>query len=197
MTAWITQIDFAVLYGIQNGMRCPVLDVLMPVITALGNAGAVWLLSAGVLLCIRRTRRAGVLLLAGLALGFLIGNLGMKPLFARPRPCFVDSSVTLLVKMPDDFSFPSGHTLSSVIAATVLFRTDRRFGIPAIVLAVLIGFSRLYLFVHYPTDVLASVVLGIGIGLAVWIFGGRGWDRLVGAAERRRAAGKTHRTPRD
>ena len=172
MTEWITQIDFSVLYAIQGTLRCAWPDLLMPVITRLGDAGIIWLLAAGILLLIPRYRRAGVLLLAGLAAGVLLGNVIMKPLIARPRPCWIDTTVPMLIPVPPDHSFPSGHTLSSVIAATILTATDRRFAFAAIPLAALIAFSRLYLFVHYPSDVLASVILGIAIGAAVWKGGG-------------------------
>ena len=86
----------------------------------------------------------------------LVGNVCLKNLIARPRPCWLDSSVRLLIADPTDYSFPSGHTLSSVIGATILTKTDRRFGDAAIPLAALIAFSRLYLYVHFPSDVLAA-----------------------------------------
>ena len=82
-----------------------------------------------------------------------------------PRPCWLDPETPLLIAVPKDFSFPSGHTLSSAIGATVLTGTDRRFGWAAIPLAVLMAFSRLYLYVHFPSDVFAGAVLGVGIGL--------------------------------
>jgi len=105
-----------------------------------------------------------VLLLVALALGVLTGNLTLKPLIARPRPCWVDESVRLLIPNPTDYSFPSGHTLSSVIGATVLTKANAKFGLAAIPLAALIAFSRLYLYVHYPTDVLGGMVFGILAG---------------------------------
>ena len=163
MTQWITQLDFSILYRIQDVFRCPALDFLMPKITFLGNAGLIWLLSAGILLLLPKYRRAGILLLAGLAAGVLLGNIIMKPLFARPRPCWLES-VPLLISDPTDFSFPSGHTLSPVIGAFMLTAANRKFGLAAIPLAVLIGFSRLYLYVHFPSDVLASVVIGMLLG---------------------------------
>ena len=92
------------------------------------------------------------------------GNVFLKNFVARPRPCWLDSSVRLLIANPTDYSFPSGHTLSSVIGATILTKTDRRFGYAAIPLAALIAFSRLYLYVHFPSDVLAAAVLGVLIG---------------------------------
>ena len=179
MTDWITQLDFSVLYRIQDALTCAFLDFLLPKCTFLGNTGLIWLLLAGVLLLFPKHRRTGILLLAGLGVGVLIGNVAMKNLFARPRPCWIDTAVPLLISVPKDFSFPSGHTLSSVIAATVLTAADRRFATFAVPLAALIAFSRLYLFVHFPTDVLASVILGIAVGVTVWKFGGRGLDRIA------------------
>ena len=91
------------------------------------------------------------------------GGSGQPP--SDPRPCWLDPETPLLIAVPKDFSFPSGHTLSSAIGATVLTGTDWRFGWAAIPLAVLMAFSRLYLYVHFPSDVLAGAVLGVGIGL--------------------------------
>lgn len=110
-----------------------------------------------------------MLLLVALALGVLTGNLTLKPLIARPRPCWVDESVRLLIPKPTDYSFPSGHTLSSVIGATVLTKANAKFGLAAIPLAALIAFSRLYLYVHF----LGAAVLGVAIGLLVCAAGGR------------------------
>ena len=103
---------------------------------------------------------------AALLLGVLICNVTMKPLIARVRPYdfqleHFQKYIVLLVETPNDYSFPSGHTIASFEAATVLLVKNKKLGIPAMILAVLIAFSRMYLYVHYPTDVLASVVLGI------------------------------------
>ena len=106
-------------------------------------------------------------MLAGLAVGVLAGNLTLKPLIARPRPCWLDESVQLLIANPTDYSFPSGHTLSSVIGATVLTK------------AALIAFSRLYLYVPFPTDILGAAVLGMAIGLLTCIIGDKIWTALA------------------
>lgn len=145
----------------------------MPKLTLLGSGGAIWLLAAGGMLCTKKYRRQGVILLAGLAVGVLVGNVCLKNLIARPRPCWLDDSVMMLISSPADYSFPSGHTLSSVIGATVLTKTDRRFGWAAIPLAAVIVFSRLYLFVHFPSDILAGAILGVIIGEAVYRIGMR------------------------
>ena len=171
-------LDWGILQWIQGALTCPVLDFLMPKITALGNAGAIWLLAAIILVITKKYRKQGILILAGLAASVLIGNVLLKPLIARPRPCWIDTGVQLLVANPTDYSFPSGHTLSSVISAVILAKTDRRFGYAAIPLAVLIAFSRLYLFVHFPSDVLAAAVMGVIIGEMIFRFGGAMLDRI-------------------
>lgn len=171
-------LDWSILQAIQRGVVCPLLDVLMPKITALGNGGFIWLCAAGGLLCTKKYRRQGVLLLCGLAAGALVGNLLLKNLIARPRPCWLDGSVLLKIAVPKDYSFPSGHTMSSVVAAAILTKTDRRFGYAAIPLAVLIAFSRLYLYVHFPSDILGGAILGVCIGLLTCRFGGKALEKL-------------------
>ena len=153
------------------------MDFLMPKITLLGNGGVIWILAVVILLCTKKYRRQGVLVLAELVVGVLVGNVCLKHLIARPRPCWLDSSVQLLIANPTDYSFPSGHALSSVIRATVLTKTNRCFGYAAIPLAALIAFSRLYLYVHFPSDVLAAAVLGIVIGELAFRYGNRLLDR--------------------
>lgn len=163
----ITEIDFAVLYLIQE-LRCAFLDVVMPFISSLNNHGEIWIVIGVCLLCTKRYRTAGICVLSGLLLGLIFGNGILKHLIARPRPCWLDAEVPLLIPVPDDFSFPSGHTLSSFIAAFLLAKTDKRFGFVFIPLAVVIAFSRLYLFVHFPTDILGGIVLAAVISFAVW-----------------------------
>lgn len=160
-------LDWSILHGLRALTTCPLLDFWMPKITALGNSGIVWVVAAVALLCTKKYRKYGVLLLAGLAVGMLAGNLALKNLFARPRPCWLDESVPLLIARPSDYSFPSGHTMAGAIGVTILTAADRRFGWAAIPLAVLIAFSRMYLYVHFPSDILGGAVLGVVIGLLV------------------------------
>lgn len=156
--------DFAILDFIQSHLRCEFLDVVMPLITKLGDAGILWILSALILLLIPKTRKTGAAMAAALVLEALFCNLLLKPLVARTRPYDINTAVQLLIAAPIDFSFPSGHTGASFAAVSALFFRKNRLWIPAAVLSVLIGFSRLYLYVHYPTDVLAGVVIGIFFG---------------------------------
>ena len=107
----------------------------------------------------------------------------MKPLLHRIRPYdylweHYGIQVKLLIEAPHDFSFPSGHTIASFEAATVLMLKDRKWGIPALILAGIIAFSRLYLYVHYPTDVLVSILLGVGIGYLATFLVGKGYEKM-------------------
>ena len=170
--------DWGILHWIQNTIACPFLDAVVPKLTMLGNAGIIWILAGLALLCSKKYRRQGTLVLMGLLAGLLVGNIVLKNLVARPRPCWLDPSVRLPIASPTDYSFPSGHTLSSTIAATILTKTDRRFGYAAIPLAVLIALSRLYLYVHFPSDVLIAALLGLLIGELTFRYGGRLLDKL-------------------
>ena len=162
----IQQLDFAILDWMQAHLCCALLDALMPKVTLLAEYGIALILLGLVLLCVKRYRICGAAVLGSLAGGLLIGNGLLKNLVARPRPCWINPDVSLLVAMPKDYSFPSGHTLHCFIAATVLMCYDRRLGIPALGMALLVSFSRLYLYVHFPSDILAGALLGTGIGLA-------------------------------
>lgn len=157
--------DFAVLDFIQENMRSAFLDVILPAITHLADAGWFWILLALILIATKKYRLTGIAAGTALIFGLLIGNCFLKPVVARIRPYDINTSVVLLVDRLSDFSFPSGHTLASFEAATVLMLRERKFGIPALLLAILIAFSRLYLYVHYPTDVLCGLVLGVIFGI--------------------------------
>jgi len=169
--------DLPILLWIREHLTCPFLDTVMPLITSLGNKGLFWILVAAILLAIPKYRKAGVSMIIAMLIGLLVCNITLKPLFARQRPYdylleHYGYFPQILIELPKDFSFPSGHTAVSIEAAMALLLFNKKLGIPAMIVAVLISFSRLYLFVHYPTDVLASVILAIGIGcLAHWLSG--------------------------
>lgn len=156
--------ELQILDWIQS-IRTPFGDMVMPVITALGDAGIVWLLLAAVLLLLPRTRKSGMIVLAALCVDVILCNGILKNLVGRVRPCDVNTSIQLLIARPDDFSFPSGHTAASFAAVSALyFAGEKRLWKPALVLAVLIAFSRLYLYVHYPTDILGGIAVGAASG---------------------------------
>ncbi len=142
-------------------MTCEPLDKLFRFITMLGDHGWIWICIACFLLINEKTRRTGIRMLLGMLLGFIMGNLILKNLLRRSRPVWIDKSVSPLIKEPIDYSFPSGHTLSSFIAALTIYRKNKKFGVPALILASLIAFSRLYLFVHFPTDVIGAIALAL------------------------------------
>ena len=102
-----------------------------------------------------------------MAIAFIIANLILKNLVARDRPCWIDKSVSLLIPDPKDFSFPSGHSVNGFAASVALLLNDKRFGIPAVILAAVIAFSRMYLFVHFPTDVFTGIVIGTACAILV------------------------------
>lgn len=162
------ELEFKVLDFIQEFFKCPLLDFLMPKITMLGDDGIVWIIAAIILLATKKYRRGGVALAVGLIAVLIIGNITLKPLIARTRPFDLLGNVELLIAAPSDFSFPSGHTLSSVVGASILTMTEKKFGYVAIPLAVLIAFSRLYLYVHFLTDILGGVFIGAIIATIVY-----------------------------
>ena len=173
MFSFITEaFDLPILNWIQQNMQSTFLDFIMPFITILGDAGIFWIACAVILMFIPKYRKAGFSMGLALIFGVVVCNMILKPLVGRIRPYDYNLQVLklqwqdflvhgkLLVETPHDFSFPSGHTIASFEASVALYKNDKRLGIPALILAVLIAFSRMYLYVHYPTDVIASVILG-------------------------------------
>lgn len=147
-------------------------DPIMYGITCLGNAGIFWILLCAAFLFIpafKKDRKVGLSMMIALIVSLIMCNGIMKNLSARVRPFNVDTSFENLYGVfngINDWSFPSGHTSASFAAALAIILWDRKKGIPAVVIAALIAFSRLYLTVHYPTDVLASLILGSLYGVA-------------------------------
>lgn len=158
--------EFEILYAIQN-LHTQLLDLIMITVSKIGNVGMVWIAMALALMLSAKSRRCGFLMLVSMAICLLFGNVFLKNLIARERPCWIDSSVPLLIPNPTDYSFPSGHTMHGFAAATVVFLHNRRAGILALCLAALIAFSRLYLFVHFPSDIVGGMIIGILVALLV------------------------------
>ena len=185
-----TSFDLPILEWIQENVANGFLDFLMPIITIFGDAGIFWIACAAVMLIFPKTRKTGLAMGVALVMGLLVCNICLKPLVARMRPLVYEVDILgksaaellhsgqLLVGKPSDFSFPSGHTIASFEAAGVLMLNNKKLGIPALVLAILIAFSRMYLFVHYPADVLVSVVLGTLFAILANYLVNKGADKL-------------------
>ncbi len=165
----IQKLDFMILDGIQEHLRCDFLDAVIPVMTHLGIV--IWIALALVFMFVKKYRLCGISMGAGMITGLLVGNALLKNLIQRDRPCWINESVQLLVEIPEDFSFPSGHTLASFISAIVIFRYDKRLGTAALIFAAFMAFTRLYLYVHFPSDIffgaLLAAAVAIGVDIAV------------------------------
>lgn len=169
--------DLPILEWIQANLQSGFMDFIMPIITLFGDAGIFWIACSVILLFLPKHRKTGLSMGLALLIGLLVCNVTLKPLCQRIRPydyqmLHYGREIVLLIEAHSDFSFPSGHTIASFEACTALMIHNKKLGIPATVLAILIAFSRLYLYVHYPTDVIASVILGIAFGfLGSWLAG--------------------------
>lgn len=155
------QRDIRVLEYIQTSMHTEKMDRLMPAVTRLADGGIAWFVICAILYFRQATRDLSYLILISLGIEAVICNLFIKPFAARKRPCDVNPDVPLLIRRPKDASFPSGHTGASFAATAAMFIAHNRLWIPSGLLACTIGFSRLYLYVHYPSDVISGAILGI------------------------------------
>lgn len=167
VTKIMQSIDFTILNFIYDNCKTAWLDVLMPLITRLGDSGAIWIALTAGLLISRKYRKTGIVLCCALMLEAISCNGILKPFVARIRPFDADmanTAVQLLISRPTDFSFPSGHTAASFAVVSALYFCCAKLWIPALALALLIAFSRLYLYVHYPSDVVAGMLIGLFFG---------------------------------
>ena len=175
--------DLPILDWIAANLWCPVLDAVMPVITVLGDAGIFWIAVAVLFIFTKKYRKIGIGMMIALMMGLVVCNICLKPMIARIRPYdfqeeYLGIVVNLLIEKQHDFAFPSGHTIASFEAAVVILLGNKKLGIPAMILACLIAFSRLYLYVHYPTDVIVSIVLGSILALIGWNLAQKVMDKL-------------------
>ena len=160
--------EFSFLYAIP---RTEVLDSFFLGLTRVaGSYGQLWLIIAALLLIFKGTRRAGISVVIAYMAVYLLGQIILKQLISRPRPCQIDQAFALLVARPSSSSFPSTHSAWAFGAATAIFMRHRKLGSAAYAVAALIAFSRLYMFLHFPTDVLFGTAMGMALGvLAHWI----------------------------
>lgn len=172
MAETLVALDGALLLWIQENIRHDILTPLILAVTKTGNAGLIWILCSIFLLGRKQTRKAGLAGLLALLFSLLLNNLLLKNAVMRIRPYEVVEGLVLLTERAHDFSFPSGHTGSSFACATAVClmlrqcRRKNRFILYGVLLgyAALMGFTRLYIGIHYPTDVLVGMVTGIFCG---------------------------------
>jgi len=159
------------LLWIQEHCRAEVLNPIWEGITHLGDAGIFWIFIALLLTALPKTRKTGHIALFSIIIGFLSCNILLKNLAARIRPYDLTDKLIILITKPTDYSFPSGHTMVSFACGLVIYRfLPKKFGIPALILATLVAFSRLYFGVHYPTDILGGFIVAYLAGLlAAWL----------------------------
>lgn len=176
MVAWFDSVILSWFQSIQNEF----LTVLFKAITFLGEGGLIWIALGLCLIAYKKTRWVGISVLLALLFSLLVGNVTLKPLVARPRPCWRNPLVNLLIQNPKDYSFPSGHSLSSFAAAMAIFMNHRKMGVAALLFAFIMGCTRLYFYVHYPTDVLAGMLFGLILGFLAYRIATKGKKKMGG-----------------
>lgn len=172
MVSWITNLDVNILYYVQDHLRGETLNRIVSVFTSLGNYGLIWILFTIALLIYSDTRKVGAACAVALILDLIICNGILKNIFARIRPYEAYENIRCIVSPQKDYSFPSGHTASSFAAVipALADKDTRIIGIAALVVAVLMALSRIYVCVHYPSDVVGGIVVGVLCGvLSCWL----------------------------
>lgn len=180
MIALMQKFDSSILNFIRDNMHGPIMDKVMVISTYLGNGGIIWIIIAMALMISKKYRRIGFMALAALILSTILGEEIIKNIVQRIRPSANISATSLLITKPLSYSFPSGHTMSSFAVAGVLAKYLRIYALEFLSLASLISFSRLYLYIHYPTDILAGVILGLICSeIIIWIFNKKQCNSVV------------------
>ncbi len=170
MTDFFYTMDQTILLWLQDTVRCPALSGFLVPLTILGGGGILWILISAVMLFFPKTRKIGWIALIAMLLCYLLNDKVFKELVERPRPFFAIAGLQTLVPTPMSWSFPSGHACSAFAAATIYSHGGEKCWLKVVlwVLAVAMAFSRMYVGVHYPTDVLAGMLVGIGGGSLIW-----------------------------
>lgn len=160
--------EFMILNYIREHWQSDWLDKLMPIVSFMGKLSLIWVLLAVICLCVKKTRPLGRSMACMLIFDLIACNGIIKPIVSRLRPCVLNSTVDLIVSVPFDASFPSGHTLFAFSAATILFIYHKGWGLAAYAFACVMGFSRMYLYVHFPTDVLLGAIFGVILAIVAY-----------------------------
>ena len=169
MFDFIQNIDISVIekiYRFQHNLNSELFNKIMIFFTILGDNGIIWIAIALILFLNRKYRKIGVFSIVSLIICALAVNVILKPLIHRPRPFSELADITLLIKAPKDYSFPSGHTAASFVMVYIFFRHIKKYFIPVFITGILITFSRMYLSVHFPSDIIAGIIIGIFSGYA-------------------------------
>lgn len=156
-------LDFNILFWIQNLIRNDVFDVIIPFYTSLGEDGIIWIALGLILLIPKKYRKTGIMVLAALLVMLVVNNIVLKNLIARPRPCWTYPEMVQLVHNPSSYSFPSGHTTSAFAVAFTVFSQHKKLGKVIIIMAAIMAFTRLYVFVHFPTDIYGGILVAAAI----------------------------------
>ena len=174
----VSTCDASVITAIYENVHSAFLTMFFRIVTLLGEGGIFWIAVAVILLFFKKTRRSGICIGASLLIGVVVGNGIIKNVIARPRPYDAIEGIESVVSHLSDYSFPSGHSLCCFEAATALAMNRTKWAIPAYVGAVLVAVSRLFLFVHYPTDVICGALLGVLFGVLGSLAAGAIYDRV-------------------
>lgn len=164
----IQLIDERILEFIHNNLHNNLLDRVMVFITNLGHAGIIWIIISCILILQKQYRKVGIMVMISIMLSRIIGEVVLKNIICRQRPCVYKPIAKILVNIPRSYSFPSSHSFISFAAATILAKEIKKYALLFLILATLIAFSRVYLYVHYPSDIMVGSILGGVCGYSVW-----------------------------
>jgi undecaprenyl-diphosphatase len=163
--------DYDILFFIKDHIRNGFLNKVVPFYTTLGDDGIIWIVLGLVLLIPKKTRKCGIMVLAALLVMLVTNNIILKNLIARTRPYAAHpelvEELANIIHVPSSYSFPSGHTVSAMAAAFTVFTQHKKLGAVILVFGTLMGLSRLYVGVHFPTDVYGGILVGAAIAYFV------------------------------
>ncbi len=162
----MNSVEIQILKFVQETFSCDFLDAIFKFVSYIGNKGAIWIVCALILCIFKKTRKAGIISAISLIFCLTIGNMTLKPLIGRMRPYEFDTSLKVIIPLLKDASFPSGHTMAAFAFCHSTAKIYKKYRIPLYALAVFMGLSRIYLCMHFPTDVIFGAFFGILFAIA-------------------------------